>query len=483
MTSPSGQFVVAIDNGSQSTKVSVIDAEGTVHAHARVPLRGYTSPAAGRWEHPDDDIWESIVEATSLAMSRFNGDVRTIAAVGLCTIRFCRAVLRQNGDLAQPVMSWMDERVARPYVRETPDARWVTTSSGYIAQRLTGEFRDTAGNYQGMWPIDADTWQWSSDDTRIRDVGILRDELFELVMPGERLGSVTAAAAAATGLPAGLPVIATSNDKAVEALGAGLRNDSTALLSLGTYIAAMMPHTENIGSAKGSWQNFAALPHRYLSESDGIRRGMWTVSWFRDVVTQLPGLTTSDTVSAEERMNAEAALVPAGSRGLVTVLDWLATNESPDHRGAILGFDGTQGRPDIHRSILEAIAFTMHTNCARLADTLQREVAELIVTGGGASSDLFMSILASTFGVRVTRPAITDAATMGAAISAAVGVGVHPDWDSAIDAMVGAGETFDPAPLLQDEYRLIEERYHRVVTATRDLFERNDCGKRGVRSP
>jgi xylulokinase len=472
MAADSNQFVVAIDNGSQSTKVSVIDLHGVVHAHARVPLRGYVSPALGRWEHPGDDIWHSVVEATSLAMSRFRGDVTAIAGVGLCTIRFCRAVLRSNGDLAQPVMSWMDERVALPYQRETDDARWVTTSSGYVSQRLTGLFRDTAGNYQGMWPIDSDTWAWSAVDDRIAEVGIPRAMLFELVMPGERLGGVSAAAAAVTGLPVGVPVIATSNDKAVEALGAGLRGDSTALLSLGTYIAAMMPHDESIGSTDGSWQNFAAIPHHYLSESDGIRRGMWTVSWFRDVVTQLPGLTASDDFSAEELMNLEASAVPAGSRGLVTVLDWLATSENPGHRGAMLGFDGTQGRAEIYRSILEAIAFTMHENCGRLAETLGRELRELIITGGGAASELFMGILASTFGVTVSRPAVTDAATMGAAITAAVGTGLHADWDSAIDAMVTTGGTVVPDPALRDEYRSIEQRFHHVTAETREMFRR-----------
>ncbi len=66
----------------------------------------------------------------------------------------------------------------------------------------------------------------------------------ELVLPGEVLGEVTPAAAAATGLPAGVPVVATANDKAVEALGSGLRSPDDLLLSLGTYVAAM-----TVGSA------------------------------------------------------------------------------------------------------------------------------------------------------------------------------------------------------------------------------------------
>ncbi|MEX1079829.1 MAG: FGGY-family carbohydrate kinase [Homoserinimonas sp.] len=462
-------YLVAIDSGSQSTKVTILDAVGTVHASARVPLAAYVSPGAGRWEHPDDDIWDSIVSATSLAMSRFSGDRARIVGVGLCTIRFCRAVLRADGSLAQPVMSWMDERVSRPYFAEVADAAFVTTSSGYITHRLTGCFSDTAGNYQGVWPIDTATWEWLGDESAEQS-GIPRRMLFDLVLPGEQLGTVTAEASAATGLPRGIPVIATSNDKAVEALGAGLRDDGAALLSLGTYIAAMVPDAEHRASVAAGWQNFASIPHRYLWESDGVRRGMWTIAWFRDLVTGFGASAPHEGSHAEQQLGAEAAMVPAGSEGLVTVLDWLAPPGETHRRGAFLGFDGTQGRAQLYRSILEAIAFTMHDNVRRLEVSLERDITELVVSGGGASSDLFLQILASVFGLRVRRPELTDAAGVGAAICAAVGVGVYDSWESAIDAMVRVDTVFEPDIALHSSYVVIERRALTVSARARNLF-------------
>lgn len=462
-------YVVAIDNGSQSTKVSVVDAAGRVHASARVPLAPYVSPGPGRWEHPGDDIWESIAAATAQALAGFEGDPSAIVAVGLCTIRFCRAVLRADGSLAQPVMSWMDERVSQTYVPERDDASYVTTSSGYITHRLTGRFVDTAGNYQGAWPIDPKAWAWP-DDPAAAPFGIPGRMLFDLVMPGEKLGTVTARASAATGLPEGTPVIATSNDKAVEALGAGLRGDDTALLSLGTYIAAMVPDAEHRQAAPTGWQNFASIPHRYLWESDGVRRGMWTVAWFRDLVTGLGASGPASGVNVEELLGAEATLVPAGSGGLVTVLDWLAPDAEPHRRGMFLGFDGTQGRAHIYRSILEAIAFTMHRNVGALEAARGRNVAELIVTGGGASSDLFLQVIASVFGVPVRRPEVTDAAGLGAAICAAVGAGIHRDWEAAIDAMVRTETVFRPDAALSVSYARIERRALTVADRAHRLF-------------
>ncbi|MEO7078332.1 MAG: FGGY family carbohydrate kinase, partial [Rhodococcus sp. (in: high G+C Gram-positive bacteria)] len=118
-------YVVAIDNGSQSTKVSIIDADGRTHASARVALRPYESPAIGHSVHPDDDVWDSIATACRTALDRFSGDRNEIVAVGLCTIRFCRAILDADGFLAEPMLSWMDSRVGQPYERNNDRARYL----------------------------------------------------------------------------------------------------------------------------------------------------------------------------------------------------------------------------------------------------------------------------------------------------------------------------------------------------------------------
>lgn len=464
MTGAGRGYVVAIDNGSQSTKVSIVDADGMLHASARVPLRPYASPAPGRWEHPDDDIWDSVVAALRLALTDFRGDRDEIRGLGLCTIRFCRAVLREDGTLAQPLISWMDERLARPYEQEHEDARFVTTSTGYIAHRLTGERRDAAGNCQGVWPIDPGTWEWSRDPADYRRTGMARELLFDLVPPGGELGRVTEEVAALTGLPVGLPVIATSNDKAVEALGAGLREESDSLLSLGTYVATMTPGAELLDAPVALWVNFASEPGRYLYESHGVRRGMWTVSWFRDVVSgAAAGLS-------EEQLNDEAAVVPPGAGGLIAALDWLAPTEEPWRRGALVGFDGTQGRGHIHRAILEALAIETAHHDGRARRELGRERRQLIVTGGGSRSPLMLAILAAVYGVPVRTPEVRDAAGVGAAVCAAVGVGMHDDWDAAVDAMVRLGPSITPDAELVRAYRDVAREHARVVPRIRRLF-------------
>jgi xylulokinase len=467
-------YLLAIDNGSQSTKVTIFDVRGRPVASASRRLRPYDTSVPGRAVHPGDDIWDSIQDACREAMARFDGDPADIVAVGLCTIRFCRALLTADGRLAEPVLSWMDERVARPYAATNPLTRYITTSSGYITHRLTGQFTDTAANYEGVWPIDHDTATWSGDPAVYAATGMPRDMLFDLVPPGGRLGQVTAEAAEATGIPARLPVYATANDKAVEALGSGLEEDGTVLLSLGTYIAAMTIGSSSTSADGSYWANFAARPGKYLYESTGIRRGMWMVSWYRTV------LAGSHGEEPEDVLNAEASHLTPGSNGLLTLPDWLAPGHAAWRRGALLGFDGSQGRAHIYRSILEGIALTMANHTAAMEQALGRRLSPVLVSGGGSRSDLMMHVVADVFDRPARRTTVNDAAGLGAAICAAVGHGLYPDWDQATAAMVSVGDEFAPDARAARAYQQINQVYAGLTTFTDPLFRSMADGLQGL---
>jgi sugar (pentulose or hexulose) kinase len=421
----------------------------------------------GQAIHPGDDIWESIQDACRAAMDQFRGNPADIAAVGLCTIRFCRALLAADGTLAEPVLSWMDQRVSRPYEPANPLTRYVTTSSGYITHRLTGQFTDAAANYQGVWPIDQDTATWSGDPAAYDATGMPRDMLFDLVPPGGLLGEVTATAAKATGIPAGLPVYATANDKAVEALGSGLETGMV-LLSLGTYIAAMTIGSSSRSADDSYWANFAARSGTYLYESTGIRRGMWMVSWYRGVLAGSSGAEPE--AHLEDTLNAEASQLAPGSNGLLTLPDWLAPGHAVWRRGALLGFDGSQGRAHIYRSILEGIALTMANNTAAMEKALGSRLSPVLVSGGGSRSDVMMQIVADVFDRPARRTTVIDAAGLGAAICAAVGHGIYPDWDQATAAMVAIGDQFTPDATAVRAYQQINKIYAGLTSFTDPLF-------------
>jgi sugar (pentulose or hexulose) kinase len=270
-------------------------------------------------------------------------------------------------------------------------------------------------------------------------------------------------------------VVTTANDKAVEALGSGSLGKSTVLVSLGTYIAAMVHGTENHKAPAHFWTNFACIPHRYLYESHGVRRGMWTLSWFLDLLgEETAERAASLGLSREAYVEREAEAVPAGSDGLMTVLDWLAPTDRPFRKGVMLGFDARHTRGHVYRSILEAIALTMKHNVDAMCRELGIALDEIVVSGGGSSSPLFMRIFADVFGIPASRSVGAGGASLGAAICAAAAAGIHPGIEEAAAAMASARESFAPDPANAAVYEKMNETvYQSIRGATDPILERS----------
>jgi len=470
-----GPYLIGVDGGTQSAKVVIYDVAGRVVSEGRQQLRPMSRPQHGVAFHPDDDLWDSIASASRRAMAGFTGAADEIVGVGLCTIRCCKAFLAADGSLVEPVISWMDDRAYQPYLPDDPALAYATTSSGYLGHRFTGELRDTAANNIVLqWPIDTDTWEWSDDDALFEQFRVTRQMMVDLVMPGDLIGRVTAAAADATGIPPGLPVVATANDKAVEMLGIGPLGETEAVISLGTYIAAMMHGVENHHDPADFWTNFACVPNRYLYESNGVRRGMWTLTWLLDLLgPELADRADSLGLSREAYVEREAEAVPAGSDGLMTVLDWLAPTDRPFRKGSILGFDARHTRGHLYRSILEAIALTMKHHVDAMSAELDVDLDEIVISGGGSTSPLFMQIFADVFGLPASRCIEAGGASLGAAICAAAATGLYPDIETATREMTPAREAFTPDLADHHVYTGMNETiYQRIRDATDPLFER-----------
>lgn len=385
-----------------------------------------------------------------------------LIGVGIGGIRCCRVLLKKDGTLAQPVISWMDARTAVPYEHTNSEVAYVTSTTGYLSCRLTGEFKDCIGNAFGEWPVDMETWNWSEDEEVIRKYQIPREMLFEAVGPGEILGHVTKAASEKTGLPEGLPVVSVTNDKAVEGLGAGLVNDQTTVISLGTYITLMIQGKELPKDPKALWAIISSVPGKYLYESYGIRRGMWTVSWFRDLFGDgLMQEAAKQGLSPEELLNKKAEKVPAGLDGLMTVLDWLANPWELYKKGIMIGFGAHMDEAYMYRSILEGIAYTMKNNCDAMCEELGKPLKEIVISGGGSNSDLFMQIFADIFNVPAKRNVVNESASLGAVINTAVALGEYESYEKAVEEMVEIKDVFMPIEKNAQLYQKLNQRAYK----------------------
>ncbi|MBA9029150.1 FGGY-family carbohydrate kinase [Peribacillus huizhouensis] len=438
-------YVMGIDNGSQSTKVAIYDFEGNEVAFGTFQLKETLSPEPGVVIHSDDDLWDSVYGAMRNCLADFTGNLQEIAGIGLCTIRCCRVLLKEDGHLAYPVISWMDSRLNKPYVHSDDQVKYVTSTSGYLGFRLTGEFKDSASNYEVHWPLDRETLNWSRDDKVFNAYGLTRDMVFELVKPGEKLGTLRPELSDEFGLNQNIPVVATANDKAVEAMGSGMKDERTIMVSLGTFISSMLLRNEYKENALNFFPTLACIPFKYVYESNGIRRGMWTVSWFKKLIgEELVTEARKLAISEEEYLNRKAQNVPEGSDGLITILDWLSTPSEPYRKGIMIGFDQRHTKYHIYRSILEAIAFNIKNNIDDMLAEIDVTLNDLVVIGGGSKSDVMMQIIADLFGMPVHRREGSSSACLGAAICVCQHLSIYKDFYEAANKMVKTQKTFLP---------------------------------------
>jgi sugar (pentulose or hexulose) kinase len=470
----SKKYLIGIDGGTQSTKITIFDLKGNVICEAKRPLKPCVARKVGYAEHPGDDLWETFVLVCRDLLKKFTGDLKEIAGIGLCTIRSCRTFLREDGTLARPVMSWLDSRCYGP-IDAGNDVSYVSTTTGYFTRKLTGNCCDTvANNTEAQWPVDPCTWNWSDNPQKYGAYNISRERLFSLQLPGSILGYVTPAAAAETGLPVGTPVVATANDKAVEALGSGLVDSNFGLVSLGTYITSMIPGQQYQKGASDFWTNFSCIPYMYLYESSGIWRGMWIVSWLVKLLgDEIKLKAEAEKISPEEFLGREAAQVPAGSEGLLTLPEWQMSSDLPHKKGIMMGFDVRHTRAHMFRSIMEGIAMTMHRKFKKLCDTVDLCPKQIIVSGGGSNSDLFMQIFADIFGIPAVRNVVNSAAGLGAAICAAVGTKVYDSFDSAVKNMVKVRDVFEPNGFNHKLYTRINGEVFSKMSSNADALLRS----------
>jgi sugar (pentulose or hexulose) kinase len=98
-------------------------------------------------------------------------------------------------------------------------------------------------------------------------------------------------------------------------------------------------------------------------------------------------------------------------------------------------------------------------------------ITELRVSGGGSQSDCAMQLTADIFGLPTARPHLYETSGLGAAIDAAVGLGLHSSFDTAVAAMTRVGRVFEPVPENQRIYdRLYRQVYRRMYRQLQPLY-------------
>ena len=506
-----GDHILAVDNGTQSVRALVFDLHGNLVASSRVPIEPYFSTAPGLAEQQPAVFWQAVCQACQELWAMPGVSKDAIAAVALTTQRGTVINVDADGRPLRPALVWLDQRRTEglkpvgglwglafrvsgmsetvAYLQAEAEANWIRTHqpevwkrthkylllSGYLTYRLTDRFVDSVGCQVGYIPFDYKRLRWSSKtDWKWQAVPMDPSVLPDLVPPTGTLGHITPAASEATGIPAGLPLIAAAADKACEVIGAGCLEPHVGCLSYGTTATINTTHRKYVEVIPLIPPYPAAVPNAYSLEIQ-IYRGYWMVSWFKqEFGLREQHLADERGVAPEVLFDDLVRAVPPGSQGLLLQPYWSPGLKvpGPEAKGAIIGFGDVHTRAHIYRAILEGLAYALREGAERTARRSGVPITDLRIAGGGSQSDAAMQLTADIFGLPTSRPHVYEASGLGAAIDAAVGAGLHPDFTTPVAEMTHLGDRFDPDPSAHALYEeLYQKVYRQMYPHLRPLYE------------
>lgn len=489
-------YFIGIDSSTTATKALVMDARGSVIAIGRSEY-DFETPHPLWSEQSPHLWWDATVIAIKDALGQAGVAGEAVAGIGMTGQMHGLVLLDAGGEVLRPAILWNDQRTQAECdeIRErvgsseliavtgndaltgftAPKILWVRNHEpdvfaraahvllpkDYVRFRLTSEYASDRAGGSGTILFDLAARDWSRDV--VRALGIPEEWLPPTFEGPDITGTVSEEAAALTGLRPGTPVMGGGGDQAANAVGVGAIRPGVVAMSVGTsgvvFVATDRPVIEPAGRLHAFCHAVPDMWHLMgvmLSAAGSYR-------WFKDTVA--PDLRYDD-------LNDAAARAPAGSGGLV-FLPYLSGERTPHPdplaRGAFVGLTVRHSLGHMARAVMEGVAFGLRDSVELMA--AEMELGEVRVSGGGASSDLWLRIIADVIGLPVRVVGTAESAAHGAAILAAVGAGAFGSVAEACGAAVEIGDVTEPGPdtVIYDETYAV---YRDLYPALRESFQR-----------
>ena len=482
-----GVTTLSVDAGTTVIKAVLFDASGRELLVTRRPTR-ILSPRPGWSEQDMTEVAEAVFACIAEAVA---SSPQPIGRVAVTAQGDGAWMLDRRGAPARAAVLWNDARATAIVDRWDRDGvlerafringslgnlglphailRWfldndagalsevseVTTCGSFLFFALTGRRGLHPTDASAPW-VDAHTGEYSDDLFDLFDLAAVRDLIPPILRDDQQTAAITEEVAARTGLPAGTSVTLAPYDVVATALGGGSVSAGSAFCILGTTLCTgVVTSRADTGGPAGGLT---------LLGDDGLiirafptLAGTGVIEWARGVLA----------VDDAEAVVALAAQAPPGASG-VRVWPYLspagerAPFLDPDSRGVIAGLSFESSRADIARAVVEGLAHVIRECLAAVAV----QPRELIVSGGGASSDLWCRAIADVTGIPTVRIDGSQIGAKGAAMCAAVAAGDFDDLRAAARTWVVPAQRFDPDAALR---ALFDER-HADFLATRDAL-------------
>jgi xylulokinase len=492
------RYFLGIDVSTTGAKALLIDEKGRVAASATTPLTLQTPRPL--WSEQDPrEWWAGTATSIRKALADASATGADVAAVGLTGQMHGLVLLDAKREVLRPAILWNDQRTGaecaeierrvgrKELIREVgnvaltgftaPKILWVRNHEpevyakaklvllpkDYVRLRLTGEAAMDKADGSGTILFELQARRWSK--VVLEKLDIPAEWLPPTFEGPEVTGTVTAEAAAETGLRSGTPVVAGGGDQAAGAVGAGAVRPGVVSLTLGTSGVVFATTDAPLVEPEGRLHAFChAVPGRWHFMGVTLSAA-GSLQWYRDTLAPKEGF--ADIV-------AEAEQAPAGSEGLL-FLPYLSGERTPypdpHARGAFVGLTLRHGRAHLTRAVLEGVAFSMRDCFSLLRGAGLGSVREVRIAGGGAKGALWRRIVASALGLPMVTVNSAEGAAYGAALLGGVGAGAWPSVEAACDATVSITGRDEPAAEWAKAYDDLYPRYRELYAALKPTYD------------
>lgn len=482
------EYILTFDLGTTAVKVALFDTAGQVLTLASEQYELLT-PRPGFVEQSIETYWQACVAGTRRCLREYEGGA--VRAIGLSSQGQTFVPLNAKGRPLRNAIVWLDTRgteqcrqIAARFDRQenflktgTPDFLQISSAPkilwlrqhepelfehtahylmlpDYVIWRLTGEMIGDPQDLASTGMLDRQQGQWWPE--MLEFVGVREEQLPAVGHCGQPVGKVLPEMARKLGISEETVVVVGANDQTAALLGAGNTRPGIITANIGTALAVMATSKQRVTDFRhGVNAGRHAVPGLYTLLSFTQTAAM-ALTWFRDA------LVTDG--SDYRQLHEEAAGVEPGCDGLL-MLPHLTGTASPDFnpsaRGAFVGLSISHGRPHMVRAILEAVAYCLREHIERLGKL--RASSECVrAIGGGSRSDVWLQIMADVTALPIERPVCGEAASLGAAIMAAVGAGYYDSLPAAVDEFYQTERTFAPNLTHRDTYDRMYGRFRRT---------------------
>lgn len=501
-------LVLTFDIGTQSARCVLVKPDGSFEDMCQVKYdEPYYSRNPGWAEQRPNFYYDRICETAKVICSRNTDIMDDIIAVTLTTIRDTVLCLDEYNKPLRDIILWLDARQASfkgyPFLtkmmfkvagmEEASKILFRASASNWIEQnqldiwkrtkqyvmlpcylhyKMTGVLVDSIANIIGHMPLDYKRRKWRGEKNLKRSVcDVPLSKLCKLVDSGEVIGNITETFSKDSGVPVGLPLIATGSDKGCETIGLSVTKPNKAAISLGTTATIQMSVKKYFEPIQ-FMPAYPAVPNDMYNPEIEIFRGFWMLTWFiKEFAAEERALAKAKGCATEEILDEYIKKIPAGCNGLMLQPHWTPGIMTPYTKGSVIGFADYHTRFHLYRAIIEGIGYELYDSLKLMEKRSGLKIDELYVAGGGAKSDNVCQIIADIFGLPVKRIQTSEASSIGSAMVAFIAEGVFKDYDEATEHMVHEKDVFIPDVDNHDTYmNLYNMAYKKLLGKVYPLY-------------